>query len=371
MTAPNSELGPLRSFRADQVPQLGRQVYLDYARRGLLLRSAREAILDFLPSLERGSMDLEQQARIRESCRARLARIVGHAPQQIALTANTTTAITLLAQSVPWKAGDRVLLAPDEVESNRLPWYALESRGVIVDQLPSRAGRLDLEDLSRACRRAPPRWFSLSLVSLVSGQRRAVQEAKSIVSACGGRVCVDVAQALGILRIRDDLSGVDAVVGCARKWLCGVPGLGFLILGAGGAGLVPVSAGMRSFDAAGVRHAGALEWEGGVEPLLAVVGLEATLRAREALAEELVERAALGHARMLRDRLASLVAALPEDEVSPIVWVRSSAAIARELAAQGVVVRPQEGRVRVSAHAWSTAAEVERAAALLAQKSAG
>lgn len=360
MMAPELDLA---SFREDQVPRAS-ATYLDYARRGLLLHSAHDALLEAIASLQEGSSELAQQARIRESARTLMAKLVGVLPQQLAFTSNTTTAIALLAQSVPWTSGDRVLLAPDEVASNRLPWRALEGRGVKIDQLPSRGGRLDLLDLQRACRDEPPHWFSLSYVSLESGQLRPVQEATEIVQAAGGRVCVDVAQALGVLRIDEALKRVDAVVGCGRKWLCGPPGVGFLALPRSD-GLIPVSAGMRSLDGEEWLP-GALAWEGGVEPVLALAGLEACLRARERVSDDEVEAAALRNAKTLRSLLPDQVAAMPAGEVSPVVWVETKRAVTpAQLQSDQLAARPQGHRVRLSPHAWSTTGELERAAFVL------
>ncbi|HBP17518.1 MAG TPA: hypothetical protein DEA08_06975 [Planctomycetes bacterium] len=358
-----SETLELAAFREDQVPdQVG--IYLDYARRGLLLRSAREGLLRFVPSLQKGSTELAAQAETRESARRRLARLVGVTPQQLAFTSNTTTAIALLAQSVSWAPGDRVLVAPDEVASNRLPWLALESRGVVVEELPSRAGRLVLEDLARVCRERPPRWAALSLVSLSTGQLRPVREALDILHAVGAKVCVDVAQGIGVLRLPERLRGVAAVVGCGRKWLCGPPEVGFLALNT--EDLSPISAGMCSLEAHGALRPGAGAWEGGVEPVLALVGLEASLETLGRLSGDTVEAAALHNAEVLRSLLGDRAKALPAEERSPIVWVQTREPVdPKELVARGLVVRPRGLETRVSAHAWSTLAELEQAAAIL------
>ena len=358
-----SETLELAAFRADQVPErVGG--YLDYARRGLLLRSARDALLRFVPSLQDGSRGLAAQAEVRESARCQLARRVGFAPQQLAFTSNTTTAIALLAQSVAWAPGDRVLLAPDEVESNRLPWLALESRGVVVEELPSRAGRLELEDLAHACRERPPRWASLSLVSLGTGQLRPVKEALDILSGVGAKLCVDVAQGIGVLRLVSRLAGVSAVVGCGRKWLCGPPEVGFLALET--EDLSPVSAGMCSFDSRGAIRPGAGPWEGGVAPVLSLVGLEASLAALGRLDAGVVEGAAQRNANILRDMLGPRAKDLPASERSPIVWIETQSDVdPEELFARGLVARPLGSRIRLSAHAWSTTAELQRAAEIL------
>ncbi|HEY8432049.1 MAG TPA: aminotransferase class V-fold PLP-dependent enzyme, partial [Sandaracinaceae bacterium] len=45
----------------------------------------------------------------RERLRARIARLIGASPSEIAFVANTTRSVIDVATCIPWRAGDRVL----------------------------------------------------------------------------------------------------------------------------------------------------------------------------------------------------------------------------------------------------------------------
>ena len=78
---------------------------------------------------------LATEQRLRE----RAARLLGAAPDDMALLGNTTEGINLIAAGLPWRAGDNVVLPAGEFASNRLPWLAQSARGVEAREIDIRA----------------------------------------------------------------------------------------------------------------------------------------------------------------------------------------------------------------------------------------
>jgi len=71
-----------------------------------------------------------------ERVRALAARLFGADASDIAFASGTSSALTVIAQSFPWVAGDEVLAPLGEFPSNVWPWKALASRGVSLREVP-------------------------------------------------------------------------------------------------------------------------------------------------------------------------------------------------------------------------------------------
>ncbi|MGE0708541.1 MAG: aminotransferase class V-fold PLP-dependent enzyme [Planctomycetota bacterium] len=338
---------------------------------------ARRAVAHAAGAVELGRVVRGDQAAAVEVARGALATLLGWDPAGLAFTTNTTTAVALLAQGTRWSAGDRVVLHEDETPGNLLPWEALRSRGVELEVLPSREGRLDLQDLERACRARPPRWVSLAAIALGTGDRRDVGAIRAICAEVGARLCVDVAQAAGALDLRRELQGIDAIVGCGRKWLCGPPEAGFLGVRPGAlAELDVITAGGASRLPDGSWVEGARRLEGGVLPILPLVGLAESVSLVLELGPAAVEARILELAAALRQlglaagwELRSPGGQSTWDHsagdrgVSGIVHFELPCEVPgleAALEARGVVVRVQGRRLRASPHAWTAEAELER-----------
>ncbi|MGH9934808.1 MAG: aminotransferase class V-fold PLP-dependent enzyme, partial [Blastocatellia bacterium] len=72
-----------------------------------------------------------------EAIRAKAARFVGAAPDEIAIVRNATEGNNLLCQGIDLKAGDEVLIGYLEHDSNRQPWRLQAKRhGVVIKEAP-------------------------------------------------------------------------------------------------------------------------------------------------------------------------------------------------------------------------------------------
>jgi len=354
------------AFRQRELPFLEEASYLDYALRGLVTQSSLEACELALAACARGREARPQQALALERLRASLLGLVGWGDGQVGFTANTTTAIALLAGSIPWRPGDRIVVHADEVLGNRLPWRAVSKRfGLELVELPSREGRLELEDLAEACQE-PVAWASLAAVSLGSGDIRPLTEVREIVHSAGGRLCVDAAQGIGCVPV----GAADAIVGSGRKWLCGPPEVGFLLMrDAAAESLIPLSAGACS-------GTGARALEGGVPPLVPAIGLLASLEVLGEFGWEELQAGVQERSRRVLElgQAAGWKPCYPHklDRQGPLVHFAlpegSPPDLEAQLEARKIFARvlPDQGTLRVSPHAWTTEAEIQALFAALA-----
>ena len=70
-------------------------------------------------------------------------------PLDIAFVKNTSEGVGIVAEGFPWQAGDNVVTAAEEYPANVYPWMNLANRGVELRRVPSRDGRILLDDLRK------------------------------------------------------------------------------------------------------------------------------------------------------------------------------------------------------------------------------
>ncbi len=176
----------------------------------------------------RGSEGYPHWMAVEQALRERLARLIGAAgPQDIALAKSTSEALSIVAQGLPWEAGDEILGIAEEFPSNRIVWEALGERGVRWRGLSLRESQDPESDLLEACSERT-RMVAVSWVQYARGLRLDLRRLGQACRARGILLCVDAIQGLGALPF--DLGEVpaDFVVADGHKWMLGPEGLALL-----------------------------------------------------------------------------------------------------------------------------------------------
>jgi cysteine desulfurase/selenocysteine lyase len=171
---------------------------------------------------------LAQRRRLKE----KLARLVGAAPDAIALTPNTTRGLVNLALCIPWARGDRVLLFRCEFPANVTPWQrAAELFGLDVVFEDADTFRTDPEAAFASLARALTRGVRLVAVSAVEFQTGFRMPVSAIAAEChrrGAQLAVDAVQACGVVPIHMAADGIDYLSCGSHKWLMSLEGCGFV-----------------------------------------------------------------------------------------------------------------------------------------------
>jgi selenocysteine lyase/cysteine desulfurase len=178
----------------------------------------------------RGSEDYPDWLAVDQSLRARLARLIGAAdPDDIALAKSTSEALSVIAQGLPWEAGDEIVGIAEEFPSNRIVWEALGERGVRWRGL-SIANSADPEsDLLGLCTERT-RLVAVSWVQYARGLRLDLHRLARACRQRGILVCVDAIQGLGALPFDLHELPVDFVVADGHKWMLGPEGIALLYI---------------------------------------------------------------------------------------------------------------------------------------------
>jgi selenocysteine lyase/cysteine desulfurase len=359
----------------DEMPVTRQWAFFDHAAVAPLTAAARRALGEWADDLTANGVVGESRRNRRvEEARARAARLLGADPLDVAFIKNTSEGIGIVAEGFPWRDGDNVVTSADEYPANRYPWMNLAGRGVEVRAVPSRDGRVLVEDL-RAAMDARTRLVSLSFVEFATGFRNDLDAVGALCRERGIYFFVDAIQGLGVLPLDVGRTPIDFLAADGHKWLLGPEGAGLLYVRREVLELLhPVGVGWNSVVGANEfaridfrlkPHAG--RWESGTLnfggvlalgaslELLLGVGVPALTERVLALTDELCDKAR-------RIGLAVFSSREPSEKsgiVSLIVPgdVRALVGRCRE---RGLVVNHRAGRLRVSPHAYNTSEEIDR-----------
>ena len=278
----------------------GPPVYLDSACMTLVPRPVLEAMARHYAeapgcagrSVHRLS---EEVGRRTEASRAAFGRWFGlDDAAGVVFLRNATEAINLVAQGLPWKRGDRVLISDREHNSNLVVWQRLVAeRGLRLDVLPlSDDGSFDPDRLEAALARKV-RLVSLFHTSNLDGRTLPVREITERAHARGALVLFDGCQAAPHLRTDLGRAQVDFYAVSAHKFL-GPTGVGALLGRLGPLGeLRPLVFGGEAVEetslAGHVLRAPPYRFEAGLQDYAGIVGAHAALDYLERAGIERVE----------------------------------------------------------------------------------
>ncbi len=350
--------------------------YLNHAAISPPSSEVKGAIAAMLDDYARDALDAHVRAQQqREGLRARLAALIGASAEEIALLPSTTRTVIDLAQSLPWRAGDRVVCFRGEFPTNVTPWQrAAEAFGLEVVLLDADAFRTDegIEVLASELDRGV-RLVAVSAVQFQTGLAMPLRAITALAHAAGAEVFVDAIQAVGVVPLDVAALGVD-YLGCgSHKWLMGTEGAAFLYVRRDRP-LVPRLAGWLSHDDAlrflfekdALRYdrpfkRGAAMFESGAINALGFAALDASVAGLAALGVPAI----FAHVQRYHDALEpglierGFTSERHETMRSGILAVRpphglDAAALARALRERGVACSSPDGRLRFAPH-WPNA----------------
>ncbi|WP_028045345.1 aminotransferase class V-fold PLP-dependent enzyme [Cellulomonas sp. URHE0023] len=324
--------------------------YLDAATCGLPARATVAAMREGLETWQAGKADLAVYDAAVAASRAAYGRIVGVGPESVAIAAQASALVGLVAASLP--DGAEVLAVDGDFTSVTYPFEAQADRGVTVRYVP----------LDRLADEVRP---TTDVVAYSLVQSRDGQVASSAVQAAaaahGARTVCDVTQAAGWLPV--DAGGFDVTVCAAYKWLSAPRGTAFLTVRPG-IDLRPVGAGW---------YAGADVWSSVYGPAMRLaddarrfdvspawlcwVGAAPVLEAFAVADLDTVRAYDVGLANAFRAGIGwepsnSAVVRLPDD---------SAGTLRTRLTEHGCRVAGRGGGVRIAFHLWNDADDVDRA----------
>ncbi len=368
-------------FRGE-FPAASRMLYLDSAHQTPLCAPVKAALTAFYDeSYETAGPKPLWLDRV-EAVRARVARFINAAPEEIAFTKNTSEGLNIAANALPLRPGDNVLLVEGDHPNNAYAFLNLRRKGVEVRFVPLLTETADaatfephIDERTRA--------ISLSHVTFHAGHRFDVEGIGALCKRRGLYFVVDAMQSIGVLPVDVKAIGATMLATGCHKGLLVPQGLGLLYVKAGVEGLTPTYLAMASlaeppadYIARGgnmALRADAGRFEIGNFNLPGIHALAAAL--------DMVEGAGVSaiteHVLTLGDRLIGAMDALGIRIVGPRVRAHRSHIIVLDLPGEdwlahftslGVRVSPERDGIRISFGMFNTIDDVDRIAALIKQR---
>jgi selenocysteine lyase/cysteine desulfurase len=365
MTAPFSGRVDWAAVRRE-FPALEHWTYLNTATFGQLPRRATEAVArHFAHRDELACWDFLAWYDDADRVRAKVARLIGCSPSDIAFVPNASTALGLLLAGIDWHSGDRVLTLEHEFPNNLYATGLLERFGVEMIAL---SWPRFYESVN-----AKTRLVVLSSVNYNTGFAPPLAELADFLRARGILLYIDGTQSLGALRFDVRRIQPDMFAVHGYKWLLAPNGAGFFYIAPQlRERLQPNVVGWRSHrdwrNVDNLHHgvpefpATAEKYEGGSVSFALLYAMEASLDLILEIGPEAIEQRVLDLASRTRTILHGLGATVAGCG-SPIVAARFEnrdvSGLARALKEQRVLVAARRGHLRVSPHLYNNEQDLE------------
>jgi cysteine desulfurase/selenocysteine lyase len=364
----------------EELPITRHWAFFDHAAVAPLTARGQQAMQEWAADLtDNGDVFHGRWMKRIEEVRGLFGRLLHADPLDIAFVKNTSEGIGIVAEGFPWQAGDNVVTAEEEYPANLYPWMNLASRGVEVRRVPSRGGRILIDDV-RAAMDGRTRIVSLSWVEYASGYRNDLDRIGSLCRERGVLFFVDAIQGLGVFPLDVERSPIDFLAADGHKWLLGPEGAGILYVRRELVErLRPIGIGWNSvvgaldfshIDFTLKPHAG--RWESGSLNVPGILALGASVELLLRIGSDTIAGRVLELTDHLCRRLdgltqVSVFSSRQAGEGSGIVSlvVPSPVEIKALCKSHQIVVNQRAGRLRVSPHFYNSLEEIDKLVELL------
>jgi selenocysteine lyase/cysteine desulfurase len=355
-------------------PIFEHRVYINSCSQGALSDAVRAAYDRYLADWDEHGAPWEYWVAQLEAARASVAGLINADGDEVAVTTSVSAGVSALASGLRFDGErDKVVISDFEFPTIGQIWHAQERRGVRVEHVPAEAdGSIPLERFEDAIDERTA-LVAVTQVCFRNGSRLDVQGVARLAHERGALVLVDAYQAVGSIPIDVRALDCDFLAAGVLKYLLGSAGLGFLYCRRELVERIePTATGwfadrdifemdIRDYSPASTAR----RFEAGTPPIppiyAGIAGME--------LMQEIGIAETEAHVRELNailldglDELgARVVTPRAPAERAALVCVASSdvEALVAELAREGIITSSRDGNLRISAHCYNTAEDVQ------------
>lgn len=350
------------------------RIFLDHAATSPLSTRVIDRLNDYFH--QRSVTHIEnfwEYQPILDMAKNRLAKLINADEDRISWKDNVTNGLNMLAQSLDWKAGDRIILNDIEFPANVYPFINLISKGVIIDFAKSLNSKVDLEQIEPLVTERT-KLISISQVQFLTGYRANLQLIGEFCKTKNIIFCVDAIQGVGAVTIDVKDSNIDYLVGGTQKWLMGLKGLGYIYIteelqnkiNQSYVGWISVKNAWSLLDYNLDLLDNANRYQTGTLCSSAIAALEASLSLMEEIGKEKIENVIIDNSLYLHDLLkknnyALLLEQVNSKNIAGIISFRANNPkyIFEELLKENINIALRENILRISPHFYNTKLELE------------
>jgi len=206
--------------------------YLDNACMGLIpeevlidIRKAADQFYHMTIPPTQFTVNLYEKA---EKCRKNIARLFNVSSEEICLVESTTHGLGLIAQSLPLKPNDNIVICDLEFVLSVLCWRKRQKEiGFEIRRVKTTNGKVTIDDFSRVMDRHT-KAIVLSSVQEINGYRTDIGALARLAKQYGAYLIVDGIQEAGAMKVDLKDSGADVYCSGGHKWLRNPFGAGFM-----------------------------------------------------------------------------------------------------------------------------------------------
>jgi selenocysteine lyase/cysteine desulfurase len=278
-----AELHSNEGLRQHEFPVAANRIFLGHAGVCPLPRRVSEAIAHYAMNATQGDQEALMPMFAIQKSRELAATVLGAQPDEIAFVGPTTLGLGYVANGVPFRKRDNVLIYHDDYPSNVYPWMALAERGVEVRLMNVRElGKIRAIDVQGQVDENT-RLVALASCHFISGWRINLPAIGKFLRERRILFCVDGIQTVGAFPT--SVGQIDFLAADAHKWMLGPCAAGILYVRKELQDVLkPTVLGWNNVrcpnfvaqDAIALRS-GAHRYEAGSDNLLGLVGLTAAL----------------------------------------------------------------------------------------------
>ena len=224
--------GPFFQAFAQQFSLDPKVVYLMAGQKGSMPNSVRQRYREGIDQIARDPFPVHLEPTA--DTRARIASGYGASVDEIAISRNTTDALSQILMGIEWQRGDEILVSPMEHPAGLATVLRMSARfGVTIAQwgVPvHRAATPDeiVEAIRKRIRPGVTRALFFSSPMWPNGQRLPERRIAALAQEAGVITVADGAHYGGMIEPRLDESGIDFWAIAGHKWQCGPGGTGIL-----------------------------------------------------------------------------------------------------------------------------------------------
>lgn len=218
----------------DETPGCQTKVHFNNAGAALMPLAVIDAQKNYLDheAVTGGYEAADERASEIQGFYESMVRLLGCGAHNIAYTSSATNSFARALSSVPFEAGDVILLANEDYISNQIAFLSLQKRlGVRLvraESLPE--GGVDVDSMRKLMDKHKPKLVSLTHVPTNTGLIQPVEAVGQLCKERGLLYLVDGCQSVGQLPVDMLAIQCDFFTGTFRKFLRGPRGTGFLFV---------------------------------------------------------------------------------------------------------------------------------------------
>lgn len=372
-------VGPLPDRIRHRFPIFQKRLYINSCSQGALSDSVRESYARYLEDWDERGAPWEYWVEKTEDARRVFARLVNADPDEVAVTTSLSAGVSAIATGLRYARRPKIVLTDWEFPTVGQIWHAQELRGARVVHVPGdRDGTIPFERFETAIDEETA-MVSITHVCYRNGAMVDVEKVVRLSHERGALVLLDAYQSAGSLPLDVRELGADFLAAGVLKFLLGSAGLAFLYAKRDVVERIwPTATGWfadrnifemdhRDYSPAST----ASRFQSGTPPIPSIY---AGIAGMELMEEIGIEETRV-HVRELNARLidglddlrATLATPRRPKRRGALICVRSrdAEALVAALAREGIVTSSRDGSLRISAHCYNSADDVDEVLAAL------